>query len=193
MIIVLIGIDGAGKSTTGRLLMQRLNKAGMPATFATNSSGRRSLSTWATRHDIHLPVMVFEAIQTAIRCVNVLISHCRATFGPGVVIMDRYLYCQEALRRAQGLRLGRLLPFLSKSLRTPDIVFYFDVPADLAHARVANRATDTETLEHLQAFEAAYRGLESFQSFVIIDAKVPARQIVEVMLQELGLGGLGHQ
>lgn len=187
MIIVLAGIDGAGKTTTGRLLTQRLNAAHYPATFAKNRSGRRSLYTCSARHNIRPPVMVFETIETAIRCVNVLISHCRATFGPRTVIMDRYLYCQVALRRARGLLSGWLLPFLSKILPTPDIIFYFAIPADLAHARIERRATDSEALGHLEAFDAAYREMENFPSFVVIDAALPSGRIVEEMLRELGL------
>ncbi len=170
--------------------MQRFKAAGYPATFTTNCSGRRSLATWSARHNIHPPVMVVEAIETAIRCVNVLLSHCRATLGPGALIMDRYLYCQMALRRARGLHPGWLLPLLSRILPTADIVFYFNVPAEIAYARIARRATDVETLEHLRGFDAAYRELESFPSFIGIDATLPSEQIVEGMLEELGMCGL---
>lgn len=191
MIIVLVGIDGAGKCTAGRLLTQRLNAADHPATFSMNRSGRRSLELWSERHNIHPPVLVLETIETAIRCVNVLISHCRANIGPGILIMGRHLYCQVALRRVRGLRSGWLLPFLSKMLPLADIVFYFAVPTDIAHARIAGRATDSETLGHLQGFDAAYRGLEDFPAFVVINANLTSEEVVKGMLQELGPYGLG--
>lgn len=191
MIIVLAGIDGAGKTTTGRLLAQQLNAAHYPAAFTSNSSGRRSIQAWLDRHHIHPPAMVVETIETMIRCINVLVSHRRAKTGPGIVIMDRYLYCQMALRRARGLPPGWLLPALLKILPTPDIVFYFHVPADIAHARVRKRATDSETLGHLQGFAAAYRKLEAFPSFTVIDASLPSERIVEELMQGLGVCGLG--
>lgn len=138
-------------------------------------------------------MLVLETRETAIRCVNVLISRCRAKIGPGILIMDRRLYCQVALRPVRGLRSGWLLPFLSRMLPTADIVFYFAVPTDIAHARIASRATDAETLGHLQAFDAAYRELEDFPSFVVIDANLTSEQVVKDMLQELGLYGLAFK
>lgn len=193
MIIVLVGVDGAGKSTAGRLLAKRLAAAEYPATFTMNRSGRRSITAWCKRRNIHPPVVLLEEIETSIRCSNVLVSHLRAKVGSGVLIMDKYLYCQVALRRARGLRSGWLLPFLLKVLPAPDIVFYFDVPADIAYCRVRRRAADTETFEHLQAFDAAYRELKNFSSFDVIDASLPSEQLVEDMLQNLGVCGLGLQ
>ncbi|GAA1348501.1 dTMP kinase [Arthrobacter roseus] len=193
MIIVLAGIDGAGKTTAGRLLAQRLAAAEYPATFTMNRSGRRSITAWCKRRNIHPPAVLLDAIETSIRCINVLVSHLRASADSGVVIMDRYLNCQLALRRVQGLSSGWLLPLLLKVLPAPDIVFYFDVPADIAYARITSRAADTETLEHLQAFDAAYRELKNFPSFVVIDASLTSEQLVEDMLQNLGVCGLGPQ
>ncbi|WP_028281283.1 dTMP kinase [Arthrobacter sp. H5] len=193
MIIVLAGIDGAGKTTAGKLLTERLSAAAYPATFTANPSGRRSMTAWGTRRNIHPPAVLLDALETTIRCVNVLISHLRATTGSGVVIMDRHLYCQLALRRVRGLRPGWFLPLLLRVLPTPDIVFYFDVQTDIAHTRVNSRAADSETFEHLGAFNQAYRELQDFPSFITIDASHTSEQVVDDMLQELGMCGLGLQ
>ncbi|MET4135373.1 hypothetical protein [Pseudarthrobacter sp. PvP090] len=101
--------------------------------------------------------------------------------------MDRYLYCQLALKRVSGRSPGRSLPWLLRRLPAPDIVFYFSVPADGAHTRVTKRATDAETLEHLQALDQGYRGLADFRSFVTIDAGSSPEQIVEDLKRELTL------
>lgn len=193
MIIVLTGIDGAGKSTAGRLLAEQLAGAGYPAMFTMNRSGQRSMSGWCDRHAIHPPLVALDALESALRCVNVLISQARARIGSGVVIMDRYLYCQMALRRARGLRQGRFLPLLLTALPTPMIVFYFDIPVDVAHTRIASRGVDTETFGHLERFAGAYQELEHFPSFVVLDASRSPEQLVEDMLQELGVCGLGLQ
>ncbi|WP_043444502.1 thymidylate kinase [Arthrobacter sp. L77] len=190
MIIVLAGIDGAGKSTAGLLLAERLRAAARPAVFTMNRSGRRSITGWCDRRGIHPPLALLDAVETSIRCVNVLASHARAGPRAGVVVMDRYLYCQLALRHLRGLPAGRLLPFLLAVLPTPGLVVYFDVPADLAHARITRRAVDIETLEHLAGLDAAYRQLSVFPTFLVLDASRTPEQLVGDILQELGVSGV---
>ncbi|MEO3932289.1 hypothetical protein WMO79_05680 [Micrococcaceae bacterium Sec7.4] len=134
-----------------------------------------------------------DAVETGIRCLNVVVSQLRAGFFPGIVIMDRYLYCQQALKRVEGLGPGRAVPWLLRLLPAPDVVFYFGVPADTARSRVARRAADSESLEDLEAFDLGYKELEVFPSFVIIDATSPPERIVEDIWQQLALGGRVHQ
>lgn len=193
MIIVLTGVDGAGKTTAGELLADRLSSAAYPAVITTNRSGRRSINAWCNSRGIHPPWILLDTIETGIRCANVIVSHLRAWNSSRVVIMDRYLYCQLALRRVRGLSPGWLMPTLLKLLPEPDLVFYFDVHADTAHGRISRRATDNETLEHLDMFDDAYRALEAFPSFIVIDANHSSEQIVDDILQELGVCGLGLQ
>ncbi|WP_019483323.1 dTMP kinase [Arthrobacter sp. TB 23] len=193
MIIALLGIDGAGKTTTGRLLTEQLRTAAYPATFSPNQSGRRSMTAWSHRRNLQPPVVLLDAIETGIRCVNVLISHLRARRSSGAVVMDRYLHCQLALRRVRGIREGWFLTLLLKVIPALDIIFYFDIDPEIAHARIDGRATDQETLEHLGAFDRAYKGLPQFPSFIVIDATQSAEQIVENILRELGVCGLGLQ
>lgn len=189
-VIVLAGIDGAGKSTAGRLLARRLAAAGLPAVLARNPCGRSTLAAWSRRLGITVPAGMLDAVETGIRCVNVLISQLRAATFPGIVIMDRYLHCQLALKRVKGRGQGRLLPWLQRLLPRPDVVFYLDIPAETALARIALRATDTEDLESLRTFDRAYRELDDFDSFVRIDAGTSSGQIVENMWRELTAAGL---
>jgi len=189
-VIVLTGIDGAGKSTAGRLLARRLAAAGFPAVLARNPCGRSTLAAWLRRLGIPVPAGMLDAVETAIRCVNVLISQLRAATFPGVVIMDRYLYCQLALKRVKGRGHGRLLPWLLRLLPRPDVVFYLEVTPGTALARIDLRATDTEDLEGLESFDAAYRELADFDSFVRIDAATSSGQIVQDLWRELEAAGL---
>lgn len=189
-VIVLAGIDGAGKSTAGRLLARRLASAGYPAVLARNPCGRSTLAAWSRRLGLTVPAGLLDAVETGIRCANVLVSQLRAATFPGIVIMDRHLYCQLALKRVKGLGHGRLLTWLLRLLPRPDVVFYLEVPPETALARIMERATDTEDLESLRTFDRAYRELDDFDSFVRIDAGTSSGQIVEDLWRELAASGL---
>ena len=170
MLIVLTGIDGSGKTTAARALVDAARNAGNRALFLGNYAGRRQMSLIGARLGIHLPPRLADVLKTAVRTFNVLNSHRRARRFPGLVVMDRDLHCQLALRRMHGLPRGRVLPFLIRALPRPDLLIYLDIDPREAHARVLARGTDSERLEDLEALRAAYRSLPEFPGFTSIPA-----------------------
>lgn len=109
-------------------------------------------------------------VETTIRVGHVLVNQFRAHRFDGVVLMDRHLYCQLALRTVRGLPAGRLLPWLLRHLPQPDLVVFFDTSPRQASSRIKRRGTDHESLQFLEAFHAAYRALPQHSVFVSIDA-----------------------
>ena len=130
---------------------------------------------------------------------NVLVSHLRASRFDGLVIMDRHLHCQLALRTANGLPRGRFLPWLLARLPEPDAIFHLDIdpveqrrephpphvdPVE-AHHRIIVRGTDSESLDDLAAFQSGYRDLPEYARFVKLDASVPAQQLIAELRSRL--------
>lgn len=185
MLVVLLGIDGAGKSTAADLLKQRLSLSGERALLLQNHSGRRTILTWCGKHDVQLPARIADVIETAIRVGHVLVNHHRARRFDGLVVMDRHLYCQLALRAARGLPPGRLLPWLLRHLRQPDLVVFFDMPPGQAQTRIQRRGTDEESLPFLEAFSASYRALPEFASFSTIAAGGTTTDITHQLVELL--------
>ncbi len=169
MILVLIGIDGAGKTTAARALAQRV-PPGTRVLLLGNHSGRKTVTGWARRLSRQVPVRMLDAVETLVRLGNVLINSARAARFDGVVIMDRHLHCQLALRAARGMGRGTVVPAALRMLPPPDAVLLLDLPADEAHRRIALRGTDSETLEDLQAYRQAYLDLAREESLRIVDA-----------------------
>jgi dTMP kinase len=99
-----------------------------------------------------------------------LLNHLRAARFDGVVIMDRHLYCQLALREARGIRRGRALSVLLRLLPQAQAVVYFDVAPGQAQERITLRGEDQEDLEDLENFRKGYTGLACYPGFTIIDA-----------------------
>ena len=170
MLIVLTGIDGSGKTTAARALVDAARRSGKGALFLGNYAGRRQMSLISARLGVHLTPRLADFLETGIRTFNVLNSHRRAQHFPGLVVMDRDLHCQLALRRMYGLPRGRVLPFLIRTLPQPDLLVYLDIDPSEAHARVLARGTDSERLEDLASLRDAYRSLPEFPGFASIPA-----------------------
>lgn len=178
MLIVLTGIDGSGKTTAARALVDAARNAGKGALFLGNYAGRRQMSLISARLGVHLPRRLADVLETAVRTFNVLNSHRRARRFHGLVVMDRDLHCQLALRQMHGLPRGRVLPFLIRALPQPDLLIYLDIDPRVAHARILARGTDSERLEDLESLSEAYRSLPEFPGFTSIPA---AGQPAEVL------------
>ncbi|SDW76362.1 dTMP kinase [Arthrobacter sp. cf158] len=170
MLIVLTGIDGSGKTTAARALVDSARAEGRSALLLSNHAARRRMSVLSERFGWQLPPRIADFIETGVRLFNVLVNHARAQRFDGLVVMDRHLHCQLALRQANGLQRGRLIPRLLEKLPTPDLHVHFDVDPRLAHQRVTARGTDKESLAHLEAFREAYRSLPEYENFVEVDA-----------------------
>ena len=177
MIIVLTGIDGSGKSTAARSLVASVRARGGRALLVSNHAGRRVMSLAAARLGVRLPARLADAVETVLRVGNVLLSHLRATRFDGLVVMDRHLHCQLALRRAKGLPRGRFLPWLLARLPQPDAILHLDLDHAEAHRRITARGTDSETLDDLAAFNRGYRELPEYAGFLRIDASGTAIEV----------------
>ncbi|UKA53968.1 AAA family ATPase [Arthrobacter sp. FW305-BF8] len=178
MLIVLTGIDGSGKTTAARSLVAAARAEGSRALLLSNYAGRRRMSLLSARLGIQLPAGLADAAETTMRVFNVLVSTGRAARFEGLVVMDRHLHCQLALREARGLRRGRFLPWLLRTLPAPEIVLHLDVSPDEAHRRILARGTDEESLADLTALRNAYRALPEYADMVKIDAGGPPADVL---------------
>jgi dTMP kinase len=186
-LIVVLGIDGAGKSTAAQAVQELF--PGTPVLVLGNYSGRKTIAALAQRFQVPLPVQLADVLETAVRVFNVLRNHLRAGRFDGLVIMDRHLYCQLALRKARGIRRRALLEALLGVLPNAQAVVYFDIPAEQAYERIARRGEDQETLEDLQRFRQAYTELPWYPGFAVIDASGSAESNA-LLLRQIIAGAL---
>ena len=192
MLIVLTGIDGSGKSTAAQTLVSSAQSEGGNALLLSNHAGRRSMSVWSAKLGIQLPARLADAIETTFRVFNVLVSHARASRFQGLVVMDRHLHCQLALRTAKNLRRGRVLPWLISVLPAPDAVVYLDVEPELAHERIVARGTDAETLADLVALRDAYRAMPEYPGFIQLDADCVPAEVVARLARIVSAEAMGQ-
>ena len=189
MLIVLTGIDGSVKTTAAEAIVAAARLAGIDALLLRNYAGRRRMSLTGAKLGVHLPPRLADPIETAVRTFNVVNSHRRARRFPGLVVMDRHLHCQLALRVAQGLPRGRWLPWLIRTLPQPDLVLHLDVDPREAHARVVARGTDSERLEDLVSLRDAYRSLPDFRRFTSIPAGGTPAEVLSRLQAAITIAG----
>ncbi|PPB49204.1 thymidylate kinase [Arthrobacter pityocampae] len=178
MVIALVGIDGAGK-TTAAAALGRLLGTTIPTMVLANPAGRRTMTAWTAQLGVAVPPRVLDLIESVVRVTNVLANHVRARRFGGVVILDRHLHCQQALRAARGLPHGRLLAVLARMLPAPDVVVFLDVSPEEAVRRITARGVDSERVEDLRAYRDGYLGLPGVAGFRRVEADGPLLGVLD--------------
>ncbi|WP_232425212.1 dTMP kinase [Pseudofrankia inefficax] len=105
--IVLVGVDGAGKSTAARRLANELTASGTPARYFENAGGRPIIDALAhrlgRRDGRHLlGNRGYLGVEVTIRWLAITRAVTLSTLTRRVAVMDRYTYCQYAIMRARG-------------------------------------------------------------------------------------------
>lgn len=194
LIVVLVGIDGSGKTTTAHALSTLLEPS-TPTLVLANYSGRRTMTAWNERLGIAIPARALDLAESVIRSANVITNHFRARTFDGIVIMDRHLHCQQALRTARRLGRGCFIAAMTRLLPAPDAVMFLDVTPEEAHRRILARGTDTETLEDLRAYRAGYLALPEYGDFYQVPADAPLLAVLDELEEAISgiQAGSGRQ
>jgi dTMP kinase len=175
--IVLLGIDGAGKTTTATTLVASLRNSGARAQLLRNPAGRRWMTKVAARFGTALTPAWANRLESVVRCVNVLLAHSRAAGFHGTTVMDRHVACQLVLRSVRGLPQGVVLPWILARLPRPDAIVLIDVPADVAYSRILRRGEDSETMAYLSSSREAYLEIALARGWHIVDGSGTPQQV----------------
>jgi len=173
VLVNLEGIDGCGKSTQSKLLLEKLEGEGEKVIILKEPTKRpHGQKLWdvlhgkrkATNEEI-LELFVLDRIQ-----------HVEEKIQPAlddgtVILMDRYYYSSMAYQVAGGIDVEEIREkhvFAPK----PDVVLIFDLPVSIALERVKGHsdADEFEKEEHLEKVRVAYLDLENDPLVRIVDA-----------------------
>lgn len=187
MLIVLEGLDGAGKTTCAKALAAAMDAQYMttpaPALRSIQPAILDSLGACQEARQLFYLATVFAAAE-----------HVRTMLATGTsVVMDRYFLSTQVYAEARGARLG--LDALGDQLLPATWTVYLDAPLSVRRARLAKRdstAADRETL--MPATDALLRSLylqKSTQAvagrFALLDVACATReQVVEQVCRTIG-------
>ena len=173
VLVNLEGIDGCGKSTQSKLLLEKLEGEGEKVIILKEPTKRpHGQKLWdmlhgkrkATNEEI-LELFVLDRKQHVKEKIQPAID------SEAVVLMDRYYYSSMAYQVAGGIDVEEIREkheFAPK----PDVVLIFDLPVSVALERVKGHsdADEFEKEEHLEKVREAYLDLENDPLVRIVDA-----------------------
>ena len=182
MLINLEGIDGCGKSTQSKFLMEKFEENNEKAIILKEpTSGKYGKKLWemlsgkreATTEQI-LDLFVMDRKEHVDDKINPALKEGK------IVLMDRYYYSTMAYQAAAGIDVNRIRKD-NEFAPKPDIVLIFDLPADLAMKRVKGHSVADvfEKEEHLEKVRAAYLNLRDDPLVRIIDSTRTPEEIFD--------------
>lgn len=175
-LVAVIGLDGAGKSSQVRMLGEWLRSQGVPGQAhqsVTMAPVRKALNAMAEQEGLadHLELIGGETMRLVSACsqlARVAAFEPILKTSPDIVILDRFVYCQYALAKAEGVGSVDFLRRLLGNAPKPDLTIFLDVSPAEAVRRINIRGIDEESAEFLESFRSAYIDLPEFTEFVSV-------------------------
>jgi len=189
-LIVIEGIDGAGKTTQARLLVRRLRRRGFACRyFREPSRGRwgreiRRLARTAgsLTPEEELGLFVKDRRENVARNIRPALETGR------IVVLDRYYFSTIAYQGAKGIDPERIRRMNERFAPRADLVFILDLGAETGLARIAGRKTRDALFEHASYLARVRRIFRGFSGpgIVHLDARrSPGEVAAEVLARTL--------
>jgi dTMP kinase len=179
-LLVLEGIDGMGKSTVARALVEYCRERDRPAIFSrepTDGPWGRKLrqSAQSGRLSLEEELECFLADRA---------EHVAQIIQPGlaagkVVILDRYYLSTAAYQGARGADPEKILAENERFAPPPDLALLLDAPPSTGLGRVQRRGDVPDEFEHASALAEVRRIFLAIGRpwIVRIDAALPAAEV----------------
>lgn len=191
--IVLEGLDGAGTTTQGALLAERLREAGIPVelTKEPTDSALGRIARAFTDGDIHLEPETVALTFAADRIEHTV--EMRAQLDAGTwVVSDRYVASSLAYQTSQGLPFEWVRTLNSRAME-PDATIFVDTPVATCVARLGARGEfNTGPFDKAVALEKARAlYLQAFASdvplgrLVTVDGDGTPEEVADAIWTEL--------
>lgn len=180
-LIVIEGIDGAGKSTQAEILMSRLRERGFDVVYFREPSGSRwgrEIKRKARNPDSITPAEELELFQKD-REENVEKNLKPALERNKIVVLDRYYFSTIAYQGAKGIDEERIKRMNEEFAVEPDLVFILDIDPREGLDRIKNRRKKDrlfERADYLARVRQIFRGFKG-KKFIHLDARMPKQEI----------------
>ena len=178
-LIVIEGIDGAGKTTHARKLVRWLRKKGIRARYTfepTRGAIGRILEKMASKRKVDVRV---EALLFAADRIDHLNKIIKPLLEKGfIIISDRYVHSSIAY---QSITVGDQgwVEELNKFAEKPDLVILLDVDPETGLKRIKRKRARFERIEILKKVREKYLELAEREGFKVINANRGVEEVFE--------------
>jgi dTMP kinase len=179
LFVVLEGIDGSGKTTIAKMLVERLRVMGYNAeyTFEPTDSEIVELirGVYRAYRDAYIDALAF-ALDRLIHLKRRVIPLLEEGY---IVVSDRYMYSSIAYQTASGAPLEWVMEVNRWALK-PDLAIYLDVDPLTGLKRrqsMESRFPEFEKLEFIERVRRVYLELVSRGLLVKVDASRPVEEV----------------
>lgn len=181
-LIVLEGIDGAGKSTLQRALAEQLRARGRVVVCTKEPTdgplGQRIRDlARAGRHTVSAEDEAALFHEDRRRHVAEVV---RPALARGeVVLQDRSFYSTVAYQGERGLDRAALMAASLQIAPVPDVLLVVDLPAEVALERIRRNRSGADDFERLEVLGRIRAVFQAFPGAIVLDGTLPAPALLE--------------
>jgi len=179
LFVVLEGIDGSGKTTISKMLVDRLNRLGFKAEYTFEPTDSEIVEVirgkYSEYRDAYVDALTF-ALDRLLHLKRKVIPLLRDGF---IVVSDRYMYSSVAYQAASGAPIEWVL-LVNKYALKPDVTIYLDVDPETGLRRKQFKATrfpEFEVIDFARRVREVYLELVKRGLMISINATRPIEEV----------------
>jgi len=184
LFICVEGLDGCGKTTQTKLLVERLREKGYDAMYTAEPSSRK-IGQFIKEYCLHGEKRVSSIVEALLFAAD-RFEHVEKEVVPALnegklVVSDRYVYSSLAYQGAAGLDLEWIEEINEHAIR-PDIAVFIDVETETVIRRLKPKKSVMENLETQRKVREVYMGFVEKGELVRINGNKPKQEVADNIL-----------
>ena len=180
--IVIEGLDGSGKTTQARLLVQKMQSS-HNAIYTTEPS-RGKIGSFIRERCLYEEKRLDSAVEALLFAAD-RVEHVQNEVIPALnegqlVVSDRYLYSSLAYQGSAGLNID-WIDAINKHALKPDLAVFIDVAPEIVLKRLNRKKSVMETVETQKKVREIYMKFVANGALIRIDGDMPINEVPEAL------------
>lgn len=178
------GLDGCGKTTQAKMLVDKLKERGYDALYTAEPSGGK-IGIFINKYCLHGEKRVSSVVEALLFAAD-RFEHVEQVIKPAladgkIVVSDRYLYSSLAYQGATGLDLNWIRKVNEFAL-IPNLAIYIDVKPEVVVQRLKPKKSVMENLETQRKVREVYLKFVESGELVKVDGNRGREEVADGIL-----------